>query len=292
MTAAACSLNALSRPLADVPHVAGEVSVLLHELLLQRKLCVLCVAGSNHWRNVALDPIRGMVTLWDPAGLSSLRAAGSALRDAAQRLADRAGWEVRLPSRLRRAQRVSRCPAQLEVVDLQLQNFEVDWWSCGDYSVRFAAVALAYAQAGRIGDATLGRMIASSFPAGLGKDCRTLTSAGAGQTHSEKNRDTICSLRRGLRNARTMRLARNPVGGLGPAEHGACSQAVRAFIAPGFLHVGWQSRADGLALLAAESGETALTVFRRLRATETYLKARAEWRDAVGRYESTMDVDE
>jgi len=70
-----------------------------------------------------------------------------------------------------------------------------------------------------------------------------------------------------------MRLARNPVEGLGPAEHGACSQAVRAFIAPGFLHVGWQSRADGLALLAAESGETALTVFRRLRATETNMKA-------------------
>ena len=55
---------------------------------------------------------------------------------------------------------------------------------------------------------------------------------------------------------------------------------MRAFIA---IHVGWQSRAVGLALLAAESGETALTVFHRLRAMETYLKARRAWCNVSGR---------
>lgn len=48
----------------------------------------------------------------------------------------------------------------------------------------------------------------------------------------------------------------------------------------------------GVALLSALPGETPLSVLRYVMHTPGYTKARAEWRDAVGRYESTMDVAE
>ena len=58
------------------------------------------------------------------------------------------------------------------------------------------------------------------------------------------------------------------------------------------LLLGWECSEASVALLSALPGETPLSVLRYVMHTPGYTKARAEWRDAVGRYEDTMDVDE
>ena len=67
--------------------------------------------------------------------------------------------------------------------------------------------------------------------------------------------------------------------------------AFAALLLPHLL-LGWERSEASVALLSALPGETPLSVLRYVMHTPGYTKARAEWRDAVGRYEDTMDVDE